>query len=388
MNIHEYQAKAMLGRHGVPVPVGAVAASPAAAVEEARRLGLPLVVKAQIHAGARGKAGGIRAATSLGEIETIAAALLGSTLVTEQTGPEGKPVDQVYLERAEKPARELYVSLVNDRRAGGITISASAMGGMEIEKVAHDRPDAIISLTLMPGVGLEPYHARKLARALGLEGKLIDKAARFLLALSKAFAALDATMVEVNPWALTEKGDFVALDAKMAFDANALFRQPEILSLRDKAQEDPFEAAATEHQLNYVRLEGDIGCMVNGAGLAMATMDLIDLYGGHPANFLDVAGSATPERIAAALRLVASDPKVRGILVNIFGGMMRCNAIAEGLVMAIRELKLTKPLVVRLEGTNVEEGRAILETSNLPITVARSFDEAAARIVALVKEAA
>jgi len=305
--------------------------------------------------------------------------------VTEQTGPEGKPVDQVYLERAEKPARELYVSLVNDRRAGGITISASAMGGMEIEKVAHDRPDSIISLTLMPGVGLEPYHARKLARAIGLEGRLIDKAARFLLALSKAFAALDATMVEVNPWALTEKGEFVALDAKMAFDANALFRQPEILSLRDRAQEDPFEAAATEHQLNYVRLEGDIGCMVNGAGLAMATMDLIDLYGGHPANFLDVAGAATPQRIAAALRLVASDPKVRGILVNIFGGIVLCDMVAEGIIGAARSVGVSVPIVVRLDGTNAEKGRQMLADSGLGITPARDMKDAAEKIVAAVK---
>jgi len=390
MQIHEFQAKQLLARHGVAVPEGEIAYTATEAEAIARRLqDWPLVVKSQIHAGGRGKAGGVRIVRTLDELRDAAEQLIGRTLVTEQTGPKGKVVGKIYIEKATDVARELYISFLVDR-AGGTVVVAAAEGGIEIEELARRAPERLVKVHVAPGVKFRSFHARKVASALGFHGQQLRAAVAFILGLAAAFAKRDALMLEVNPWAVTRGGDLVALDAKMAFDPNALFRQREIEALRDVEQEDPREVEAGRHNLNYVKLDGDIGCMVNGAGLAMATLDTIALYGGRPANFMDVAGAASPERIAAALKLVNGDPDVRGILVNIFGGMMRCNAIAEGLVLASREIGLDKPIVVRLEGTNVDEGRAILAASGLPIVSAESLDAAAQKIVQLLdgKEAA
>jgi len=391
MQIHEFQAKQLLARHGVAVPDGEIAYTATEAEAIARRFqDWPLVVKSQIHAGGRGKVGGVRIVRTLDELRDAAEQLIGRTLVTEQTGPKGKVVGKIYIEKATEIARELYISFLVDRASGGTVVVAAAEGGMEIEKLARRAPEKLIRFHVAPGVKFRSFHARKVASALGFRGQQLRAAVAFILGLAAAFAKRDALMLEINPWAVTKSGDLLALDAKMAFDPNALFRQREIEALRDVEQEHPREVEAGRHNLNYVKLDGDIGCMVNGAGLAMATLDTIALYGGRPANFMDVAGAASPERIAAALKLVNGDPDVRGILVNIFGGMMRCNSIAEGLVLASHEIGLDKPIVVRLEGTNVAEGREILAASGLPIVIAESLDEAAQRVVQLLngKEAA
>ena len=388
MQIHEYQAKKLLARHGVAVPEGEIAYTATEAEAIARRFNeWPLMVKSQIHAGGRGKAGGVRLTRTLDDLRDAAEQLIGKPLVTEQTGPKGQMVGKIYIEKASDIERELYISIVTNRATGGTTVIASAEGGMEIETLSAEAPEKIFKLDLGPGKTLRSFHARQVASALGFQGEELRAAVAFIQGLYAAFSSRDASMVEVNPWAVTRDGQFIALDAKMSFDPNALFRQRDIQDLRDIEQEDPREVEASRHDLNYVKLDGDIGCMVNGAGLAMATLDIITLHGGHPANFLDVAGAASPERISAALKLVHADPDVKGILVNIFGGMMRCNSIAEGLVLASRELGSDKPFVVRLEGTNVEQGRTILAESNLPIVIAQNLDEAARRIVELVGDA-
>jgi succinyl-CoA synthetase beta subunit len=389
MNIHEYQAKSLLSKYGVSVPRGGVAYTPQEAEKVANELGGPVwVVKAQIHAGGRGKAGGVKVVKSTADVVAKAKDMLGMTLVTHQTGPQGKEVKRVYIEEGCDIARELYLSLVIDRATSEVTIMASTEGGMEIEEVAAHTPEKILKVAIDPVAGLQPFHARQVAFGLGLEGKQINSAVKFMTAFYKAFMALDASQVEINPLVVTGAGDLIALDAKMNFDDNALFRQPDVLSLRDEDEEDPAELEASKHNLNYVKLDGNIGCMVNGAGLAMATMDIIKLYGGEPSNFLDVGGGATRERVTTAFKLILSDPNVEGILVNIFGGIMRCDVIAEGVVAAAREVSLHVPLVVRLEGTNVELGKKILTQSGLPIVSADNLADAAEKIVKAVKEAA
>jgi len=368
------------------------------AVAAAAKLPGPVfVVKSQIHAGGRGAGrfaddtegkGGVRLAKSLDEVRAAAAAMLGHTLVTKQTGPAGKRVHRIYVEAGCDISRELYLSLLIDRATARVTIMVSTEGGMEIEEVAEHHPDRIIRVAIDPAAGLSPFHGRRLGYALGLTGKQIGTFSRFLDAMYKAFIALDCEIVEINPLVVTGAGEIVALDAKVSFDDNALFRHPEIEKLRDEAEEDPKELEAARHSLNYVALDGTIGCMVNGAGLAMATMDIIKLYGGTPANFLDVGGGATKERVTAAFKIILSDPNVDGILVNIFGGIMRCDVIAEGVVAAAREVSLTVPLVVRLEGTNVELGREIMARSGLPIIPADNLADAAEKVVAATREAA
>jgi succinyl-CoA synthetase beta subunit len=389
MNIHEYQAKELLAKFGVPVPKGAVAYTAAEAVEAARRLGgAAWAVKAQIHAGGRGKAGGIKIARSDEDVAAAANAMLGKRLVTHQTGPEGRDVKRVYVEAGCDIARELYLALSIDRGSGRIMIIAAAEGGVNIEELAARAPDNIVREAIDPAAGLSPFHARRLGFAFGLSGPQINKLVSFVAALYRAFTELDASLVEINPLVVTGSGDLLALDAKLGFDDNALFRHPDIEALRDEDEEDPIELEAGKHQLNYVKLDGNIGCMVNGAGLAMATMDIIKLYGGSPANFLDVGGGATKERVTVAFKLILSDPNVEAILVNIFGGIMRCDVIAEGIVSAAREVNLHVPLVVRLEGTNVELGRKILSQSGLPLTAAENFEDAARKVVAALQEAA
>ncbi|HTI86227.1 MAG TPA: ADP-forming succinate--CoA ligase subunit beta [Alphaproteobacteria bacterium] len=389
MNIHEYQAKALLAQFGVAVPRGGVAYTPEEAEKVARDLGGSVwVVKAQIHAGGRGKAGGVKVVKSVTDAVTATRAMLGTKLKTHQTGPEGKEVKRVYIEEGCQIARELYLGMLLDRATARVTVMASAEGGMDIEEVAAKSPEKIIRVSIDPATGLQPFHAREIAFALGLEGKQINSAVKFLDGLYRAFQALDASLVEINPLVVTASGDLLALDAKMNFDDNALFRQPNIRALRDEDEEDPAELEASKHDLNYVKLSGNIGCMVNGAGLAMATMDIIKLYGGEPANFLDVGGGATRERVTTAFKLILSDPHVEGILVNIFGGIMRCDVIAEGVVAAAREVSLHVPLVVRLEGTNVELGKKILAQSGLPILSADNLADAAEKIVKSVREAA
>ena len=389
MNVHEYQAKELLTKFGVPVPKGAVAYTPAEALEAARKLGGKIwAVKAQIHAGGRGKAGGIKIARSEEEVAAAAGAMLGKKLVTHQTGPEGRDVKRVYVEQGCDIVRELYLALSIDRGSGRITIIAAAEGGVNIEELAARAPDKIAREAIDPASGLSPFYARRLAFAFGLSGPQIGKLVSFVDALYRAFTELDASLVEINPLVVTGSGDLLALDAKIGFDDNALFRHPDIEALRDEDEEDPIELEAGKHQLNYVKLDGNIGCMVNGAGLAMATMDIIKLYGGSPANFLDVGGGATKERVTVAFKLILSDPNVEAILVNIFGGIMRCDVIAEGVVAAAREVSLNVPLVVRLEGTNVELGRKILSQSGLPLTAADDFEDAARKVVAALKEAA
>ena len=386
MNIHEYQAKELLARFGVAVPRGGVAYTAAEAAEVAHRLGGDRwVVKAQIHAGGRGKAGGVKLVRSEAELTDAATGLLGRNLVTAQTGPKGREVKRVYIEEGCDIARELYLALSVDRAARQAVLIASSEGGMEIEEVAKTAPEKIVRVPIDPATGIQPFHGRRIASALGLD---VPATTALVTALYRAFVELDAALVEINPLVVTSAGDLVALDAKMGFDDNALFRHPDIAALRDEDEEDPIELEATKHALSYVKLDGNIGCMVNGAGLAMATMDIIKSCGGMPANFLDVGGGATRERVIVAFKLILSDPNVEAILVNIFGGIMRCDVIAEGVVAAAREVNLHVPLVVRLEGTNVELGRKILQRSGLPIVAAENFADAAEKVVAALKEVA
>ena len=386
MNIHEHQAKALLAEYGVPVPRGQVAFSVDEAVSAAKELGGPVyVVKAQIHAGGRGKAGGVKVVKSLDEITDVAGEILGRTLVTHQTGPEGREVRRLYVEDGCDIADELYLSMLVDRGTSRVTIIASSEGGMDIEEVAASQPEKILSLAIDPATGLQPYHMRRLAGILGLSGGTAKQLPSFLHSIFTAFTALDASLVEINPLVVTGAGDLLALDAKMSFDDNALYRHPNVMELRDLSEEDPAEVRASEFDLNYIKLNGEIGCMVNGAGLAMATMDIIELNGASPANFLDVGGSATTERVTEAFKIILSDDNVKGILVNIFGGIMRCDIIAEGVVSAARSLDLDKPLVVRLEGTNVEEGKKIMAESGLSIIPADNLADAATKIVAAIK---
>ena len=398
MNIHEYQAKSLLAKFGVSVPRGAVAFTPEEAENAARDLGGPIwVVKSQIHAGGRGAgrfqddpdgAGGVRLCKSLEEVKENARKMLGHVLVTKQTGAAGKQVKRLYIEEGCDIARELYLGMLVDRASSRITVMASAEGGMNIEEVAARTPEKIIKVPIDPTLGLMPFHGRKIAFSLGLKGKEVGSAVKFLMAMYKAMNALDASIVEINPLVVTGDGQVLALDAKMNFDDNALFRHKDVAELRDEDEEDPQELEAARHELNYIKLDGSIGCMVNGAGLAMSTMDIIKLYGGEPANFLDVGGGATKDRVTVAFKIILADPNVQGILVNIFGGIMRCDVIAEGVVAAAREVSLTVPLVVRLEGTNVELGKKILAESGLTIQSADDLDDAAEKVVKAVKEAA
>ncbi|MCR9254513.1 MAG: ADP-forming succinate--CoA ligase subunit beta [Alphaproteobacteria bacterium] len=397
MNIHEYQAKELMRRYGVAVPQGGVAYTPDEAAKVAGELGGPVwVVKSQIHAGGRGAGrfkedpdgkGGVRVVKSVDDVTANAEAMLGKTLVTKQTGPGGKEVKRLYIEEGCDIARELYLSMLVDRASSRITVVASTEGGMEIEEVAENTPEKIHKVAVDPAAGLQPFQARKIAFALGLEGKQVGAAVKFLMAIYKCFVDLDCSMVEINPLVVTGAGEVIALDAKVNFDDNALFRHKDLEELRDEDEEDPMELEAAKHELNYVKLDGKIGCMVNGAGLAMATMDIIKLYGSEPANFLDVGGGATKERVTAAFKIIVSDPNVEGILVNIFGGIMRCDVIAEGVVAAAKEISLHVPLVVRLEGTNVELGKKILAESGLAIIPADNLADAAEKIVQAVKEA-
>ena len=396
MNIHEYQAKGVLRDFGVPVPRGIPAFTVEDAVNGARQLGGPVwVVKAQIHAGGRGKGkfkelgesakGGVRLAHSVDEIREHAQEMLGKTLVTIQTGPAGKEVQRLYITDGVDIAKEFYLALLVDRESGRIAVVASTEGGVEIEKVAHETPDKITTITIDPATGLMPHHGRAVAAALGLSGDLAKQAGRVLAKLYDAFVGTDSSQIEVNPLAVTDKGQLMVLDAKVGFDSNAGFRHPDLEQLRDLSEEEPMEIEASKYDLSYIKLDGSIGCMVNGAGLAMATMDIIKLEGGEPANFLDVGGGASKEKVTAAFKIILSDPAVKGILVNIFGGIMRCDIIAEGIVAAAREVQLNVPLVVRLEGTNVQQGKDILASSGLPIIPANDLGDAAKKIVAEVK---
>jgi succinyl-CoA synthetase beta subunit len=398
MNIHEYQAKELLAKAGLPVPAGHAALTVEEAVEAAKRLPGPLwVVKAQIHAGGRGKGkfaelpaeakGGVRLAKSIDEVETNAKEMLGNTLVTIQTGDAGKQVNRLYVTDGVDIGKEYYLSLVVDRATGWVAMIASTEGGMSIEDVAHDSPEKITTIAIDPATGFMPHHGRALAFGLKLTGDLGKQAQKLGKQLYDAFVALDCAMIEINPLAESD-GKLIVLDAKMSFDSNAEFRHPEIAALRDETEEDPMEVEAGKHDLAYIKLDGNIGCMVNGAGLAMATMDIIKLNGAFPANFCDVGGGASKEKVAAAFKIILSDPAVKGILVNIFGGIMRCDTIAEGIVAAAREMAIEVPLVVRLEGTNVAEGKAILAGSGLAIIPADDLGDAARKIVAEVKQAA
>ncbi len=392
MNIHEYQAKQLLAQYGVSVPAGKVAytapEAEAVAKDLAKDMTNPVwVVKAQIHAGGRGKGGGVKVVKTVEDVRDAANQMLGMQLITHQTGPQGKEVKRVYIEQGCDIARELYLSFLIDRATSRITVMASTEGGMDIEEVAAKTPEKILKVTIDPATGMQPFHARQLAFGLGLEGKQVGSAVKLMLGMYNAFNALDASLVEINPLVVTGDGEVMALDAKMNFDDNALYRQKEVSELRDEDEEDPAELEAAKHDLNYIKLDGNIGCMVNGAGLAMSTMDIIKLYGGEPANFLDVGGGATKERVTTAFKLILSDANVEGILVNIFGGIMRCDVIADGVVAAAREVSLNVPLVVRLEGTNVDLGKNILAESGLPIVSADDLGDAAEKIVKAVKEA-
>ena len=398
MNIHEYQAKALLQKYGVAVPRGGVAYTASEAEDVAKQLPGPVwVVKSQIHAGGRGAGrfqddpngkGGVRVVKSTQEVHDTAKAMIGHVLVTKQTGPAGKEVKRVYVEEGCDIQRELYLGMLVNRETSRIVVMASTEGGMEIEEVAANTPEKIVKLDVDPLMGLRGYHARRIAFALGLTGKQVSSAVKFLTGMYQAFVDLDASTVEINPLVVTGDGQVIALDAKMNFDGNSLFRHPDVVELRDESEEDPHELEAAKNELNYIKLDGAIGCMVNGAGLAMATMDIIKLYGAEPANFLDVGGGATKERVTAAFKLILSDANVEGILINIFGGIMRCDVIAEGVVAAAREVQLHVPLVVRLEGTNVELGKRILAESGLPITTGDNLADAAEKIVQAVKNAA
>ncbi len=397
MNIHEYQGKQLLSKYGVAVPKGHVAYTVDEAAKAAEELGGGIcVVKSQIHAGGRGAGrfqdnpdgkGGVRVSKSVDEVRENAGEMLGHVLVTKQTGEAGKEVKRLYIEEGCDIARELYLGMLLDRETSWLTIMASTEGGMEIEEVAAETPEKIIKVAIDPATGIMPYHARQLAFGLGLEGDQIKSAGKFIMALYKAFIELDMSLVEINPLVVTGSGDVIALDAKVNFDDNALYRHPDVAEMRDEDEEDPAEIEAAKHELNYIKLDGSIGCMVNGAGLAMATMDIIKLFGSDPANFLDVGGGATKERVTEAFKIILGDPNVEGILVNIFGGIMRCDVIAEGVVAAAKEVNIGVPLVVRLEGTNVEKGKQILEESGLAITSADNLSDAAEKIVKAVKEA-
>jgi succinyl-CoA synthetase beta subunit len=399
MNIHEYQAKLLLSEFQVPVARGAVAFSPQEAAEAAQSMGGSVwVVKSQIHAGGRGKGrfkeagagdkGGVRLVTSVDQVRESAEQMLGKTLVTHQTGPDGKVVKRVYVEEGSSIDRELYLSCLVDRSSSRVAFICSTEGGMDIETVAAETPERILTLTIDPASGYMPYHGRNIAFALGLSGKQIKQCVALIGSLYRAVLAKDMSLLEINPLVVTEAGDLLVLDAKVSFDSNALYRHPDIQELRDLDEEDPAEVEASGYDLNYIKLDGVIGCMVNGAGLAMATMDIIKLYGSAPANFLDVGGGASEEQVMNAFKILLSDPKVEGILVNIFGGIMRCDIIAEGIVAAAREMSIEAPLVVRLEGTNVELGKKILSDSGLAIIPADNLADAAEKIVAQVKGAA
>ena len=399
MNIHEYQAKELLAKFGVPVPAGFAAFSAEEAATAAGKLPGPLfVVKAQIHAGGRGKGkfvgaapdakGGVRLSKSVDEVRKNAGEMLGKTLVTVQTGPAGKDVNRLYVTDGADIAREYYLSMLVDRATGRIAIVASTEGGMDIEEVAHSTPEKIVTITVDPAEGFKPHHGRAVAFALKLQGDLNKQAQDVTAKLYQAFTTLDMSMLEINPLVETTDGKLLVLDAKVSFDSNALYRHPDVVALRDESEEDAMEIEASKHDLAYIKLDGNIGCMVNGAGLAMATMDIIKLNGAFPANFLDVGGGASKEKVTAAFKIILSDPAVKGILVNIFGGIMRCDIIAEGIIAAAREVHLSVPLVVRLEGTNVEQGKQILAGSGLPIVAANDLGDAARKIVAEVKSAA
>ncbi|MEW6719310.1 MAG: ADP-forming succinate--CoA ligase subunit beta [Thermodesulfobacteriota bacterium] len=388
MNIHEYQAKEVLSRYGVAVPKGGVADTPAEAEVIAGELGLPVVIKAQIHAGGRGKGGGVKLARTPEEVREHARSIIGMRLVTHQTGPEGKLVKRVLVEQAGKIRKEYYLGMVVDRSVSRIVVMASTEGGVSIEEVAARTPELILKEWVDPALGLMPYQARKIAFGLGLPGDLAGKAVRMMTALYKAFTETDCSLAEINPLVQTEDGDLVALDAKMNFENNGLFRHPDIRALRDFDEEDPTETEASKHELSYIRLDGNIGCLVNGAGLAMTTMDMIKLCGGNPANFLDVGGNASTEQVKQAFRLILSDPSVKAIFVNIFGGIMRCDVIGEGLVAAAKALGLTVPLVVRLEGTNMEKGKEILAASGLDIIPASDMADGAGKAVAAASRTA
>ena len=388
MKIHEYQAKSVLARFGVPVPRGEVAFSAAEVGEIARRLGGAVaVVKAQIHAGGRGKGGGVKLAKSPDEAGQIAKQILGMTLVTHQTGPEGRKVGRVLIEEGLQIERELYLSIVIDRAAACPVVIASAAGGMDIEEVAASESEKILREPIDPGIGIVPFQARKLAFGMGLEAGPVQQFVKVLRALYKAFTETDASMIEINPLILTKGGDVLALDAKVTFDDNALYRHQDLADLRDLSEEDPLEVEASKFSLNYIRLDGNIGCMVNGAGLAMATMDIIKLAGGEPANFLDVGGGADAEQIRNAFKILTSDKNVRAVLINIFGGILRCDVLAEGVIAAVKELSVPVPIVIRMEGTNVDEGKRLLKESGLNFTTADSMGEAADNVVALAKKA-
>ncbi|HEY0326268.1 MAG TPA: ADP-forming succinate--CoA ligase subunit beta [Allosphingosinicella sp.] len=398
MNIHEYQAKELLAKFGVPVPAGVAAMSVEEAVAAVDTLPGPLyVVKAQIHAGGRGKGkfkelgpdakGGVRLARSKEEVEVAAREMLGNTLVTIQTGADGKQVNRLYVTDGVDIAKEFYLALLVDRATGRIAFVASTEGGMNIEDVAHDTPEKIHTLTIDPATGFQPHHGRAVAKALELTGDLAKQAQKVAAKLYDAFLGTDAEQIEINPLAVTDKGELLVLDAKVGFDSNSMFRHKDLMELRDESEEDPMELEASKYDLAYIKLDGNIGCMVNGAGLAMATMDIIKLNGAFPANFLDVGGGASKEKVTAAFKIILSDPAVEGILVNIFGGIMRCDIIAEGIVEAARECHITVPLVVRLEGTNVDEGKRILAESGLDILPADDLGDAARKIVAQVKQA-
>jgi succinyl-CoA synthetase beta subunit len=384
VKIHEYQAKAVLARFGVPVPRGEVAFSAAEAGEIARRLGSSVaVVKAQIHAGGRGKGGGVKIAKSPSEVERLANEMLGMNLVTHQTGPEGRKVGRVLIEEGLQIDRELYLSILIDRTSQSPVIIASAAGGMDIEDVAATTPDKIIKEYIDRGTGIVPFEARKIAFAIGLDGRMAVKMVRLLESIYRAFVDTDASMIEINPLIVTKGGELLALDAKVTFDDNALYRHPDLKDLRDLTEEDPLEVEASKFSLNYIRLEGNIGCMVNGAGLAMATMDIIKLAGGEPANFLDVGGGANAEQIKHAFRILMMDKNVKAVLINIFGGILRCDVLAAGVIAAVKELGVPVPIVIRMEGTNVDEGKRMLKESGLNFTTADSMGEAAQTVVAL-----
>jgi succinyl-CoA synthetase beta subunit len=386
MNLHEYQSKKIFAEYGIPVPTGFAAATADEAASAAAKLGGTVwVVKAQVHAGGRGKAGGVKVVRDIEAVRTAAAAMLGTRLATKQTGPEGLPVEKVYVESGSAIEREIYLSLTLNREKGRVAVVASAAGGMDIEEVAAKQPEKILSVAIHPAVGLESYQARELAFGLGFTGPQIGEFTAILRALYKLYIEQDASLVEVNPLIVTKDGKLVALDAKIGIDANAVFRHPELAALRDLSQEDPIEARAAEHDLNYVSLGGDIACMVNGAGLAMATMDIIKLHGGKPANFLDVGGGATVERVTAAFELILSNANVRAILVNIFGGIVRCDVIAEGIMAAVQKVGVKVPVVVRLEGTNAKQAREMLASSGLAVVPADGLTDAARKVVAAAK---
>ncbi len=395
MNIHEYQAKAVLRDFGVPVPRGVAVFNAAEAEAAAKELGGPVwVVKSQIHAGGRGKGtfkepeagqkGGVRVSKSIDDVKTNVAQILGHTLVTLQTGPAGRQVNRVYIEDGSNIAKEFYLSLLVDRETSRVSFVVSTEGGMDIEEVAHHHKEKITTFSVDPATGVQPHHGRTVARALGLEGDQAKQAAKIVGQLYTAFVAKDMAMLEINPLIVSAEGELRCLDAKIAFDSNAIYRHPDVAALRDESEEDAKEIEASKYDLNYITLDGTIGCMVNGAGLAMATMDIIKLYGAQPANFLDVGGGATKEKVTAAFKIITADPKVKGILVNIFGGIMKCDIIAEGVIAAVREVGLKVPLVVRLEGTNVELGKAIIGKSGLNVISADDLDDAAQKIVAAI----